>query len=243
MADQKSDYSRFVQAVAGDGTTVPDVRMLRGWLGASGQEGRVRLYLDASLGTFVDVSRDAILYKEEVSNSHPAGAQTVWVKGDAQILEGGSALSRAARFLSGPVQQDFLGGGQYPQTIACLTLKPGCEAPGRLPEGAQYQARVSGPGWTCYNCGGGHYSGHPAPCPTSGPCTGFAAERRDFATLTCVHCYTITCYDPTNIAQCGGNAYAATPAPGSGIWSCPCPPPPTGHPAPCPTSGPCTGFM
>ena len=135
MADKDPGYSPFVQAVAGEGTSPPDVRVMAGWLGASGEEGHVRLYLDATLSAYVDIPRDAVLYSEEIPNSHPAGKRSVWVKSDAELKEGGTAIARAAKFLFGQVQQDFLGGGggaggaqpQAPQTQICLTYKPGCE--------------------------------------------------------------------------------------------------------------------
>ncbi len=135
MAEKKTSYSPFIEAVAGDGTSPPDVRVLTGWLGTSGEEGHARLYLDSGLGTFADIPSDAILYTEEIPNSHPAGARTVWVKQGAELKEGGSAISRAAKFLLGQVQQDFIGaraaaGGalaQIPDTRLCLTVKPGCE--------------------------------------------------------------------------------------------------------------------
>src|SRR5215212_1141630 len=149
MADKDPGYSPFIKAVAGDGTSPPDVRVLTGWLGASGEEGYVRLYLDSSLSTYVDVPGDAILYSEEIPNSHPAGQRTVWVKRDADLKEGGSAITRAAKFLFGQVQQDFLGSaggvpsapGASPQQVGaaaqrpqpthlCLTYKPGCERTG-----------------------------------------------------------------------------------------------------------------
>ena len=132
MADKDPGYSPFVQAVAGDGTSPPDVRVLTGWLGASGEEGHVRLYLDATLSAYVDIPRDAVLYSEEIPNSHPAGQRSVWVKNDAELKEGGSAIARAAKFLFGQVQQDFAQSAgdaqaQAPQTQICLTFKPGCQ--------------------------------------------------------------------------------------------------------------------
>ena len=142
MADRESVYSPFVKAVAGDGTTPPDVRVLKGWLGASGEEGFVRLYLDLELSTYVDIPSDAVLYSEGVPDSHPAGERHVWVPRNAELKEGGSAIARASKFLFGEVQRDFLGGArqqqpqaggaavQIPETKLCLTFKPGCERTG-----------------------------------------------------------------------------------------------------------------
>ncbi|HWW62307.1 MAG TPA: hypothetical protein VN181_13125 [Thermoanaerobaculia bacterium] len=163
MADKDPGYSAFIKAVAGDGTSPPDVRVLSGWLGASGEEGHVRLYLDSSLSTYVDIPGDAILYSEEIANSHPAGQRTVWVKSDADLKEGGSAITRAAKFLFGQVQQDFLGGvpsapgaaqqagaaRQRPDAQAtqlCLTYKPGCERTGITGDCESNLVPCGGPG-------------------------------------------------------------------------------------------------
>lgn len=136
---ERSGYSKFIEAVAGDGTTAPDVRMLTGWLAPSGDAATTRLYLDASLGTYVDIPNDTLLYSEEIPNSHPSGASTVWVRNGAELREGGSALARAAKFLTGPVQQAFGAQGfaaaqQLPDTHVCLTYRAGCEPqmPGRF---------------------------------------------------------------------------------------------------------------
>lgn len=177
MADS-SGYSKFIEAVAGDGKTAPDVRVLGGWLGPAADDATVRLYLDSSLGVYLDIARDAVLYSEEVPNSHPAGASTMWVRSDAELREGGSALARAAKFLSGPVQQFGAFGVQrtVPITItasgplcpmttigcpdpnpsvqqACATLKPALcpSAPQACPMPTP-QVQAAAFGWTSLGC-------------------------------------------------------------------------------------------
>lgn len=145
MADQPKipRVSDFVRAVAGEGGEPPDVRVLTGWLGDTGDAATIRLYLDAELSTYGEMPREAIRYIEELPDSRPAGAVRIWVRRDAELKEGGSALARAAKFLFGQVQQDFAGraagGGAagaagaaqaQPQTQFCLTLAPGCEVTG-----------------------------------------------------------------------------------------------------------------
>jgi hypothetical protein len=111
MADDTSNNADFIGRVVGDAKNPPETRMLTGWFGDSGEEGFRRLYTDAELSSYVDIPTDAILYTEPIRDAQPAGAVLVWIKRDAAVKQGGSAFSRAARFLQGQVQQDFAGGG------------------------------------------------------------------------------------------------------------------------------------
>ena len=109
MADKTSNNADFIGRVVEDAKNPPETRMLTGWFGDSGEEGYRRLYTDAELSSYVDIPDDAILYTEPIRDSQPAGAVLVWIKRDAAVKQGGSAFSRAARFLQGQVQQDFAG--------------------------------------------------------------------------------------------------------------------------------------
>jgi len=111
MADDTSKNADFIGRVVEDANNPPQTRMLTGWFGDSGEEGYRRLYTDAELSSYVDIPTDAILYTEPIRDAQPAGAVIVWIKRDAAVKQGGSAFSRAARFLQGQVQQDFASGG------------------------------------------------------------------------------------------------------------------------------------
>jgi hypothetical protein len=110
MADETSNNADFIGRVVGDAKNPPETRMLTGWFGDSGEEGSRRLYTDAELASYVDIPSDAILYTEPIRDAQPAGAVLVWITRDAAVKQGGSAFSRAARFLQGQVQQDFASG-------------------------------------------------------------------------------------------------------------------------------------
>lgn len=101
----------FIARVVSDAKNPPETRMLTGWFGDSGEEGYRRLYTDPELNNYVDIPDDAILYSEPLRDSQPAGCVMVWVKRDAALKPGGSAASRAARFLQGQVTADFSAGG------------------------------------------------------------------------------------------------------------------------------------
>ncbi|MFL6197251.1 MAG: hypothetical protein ACJ75H_23895 [Thermoanaerobaculia bacterium] len=112
MADDDSPQNaEFIGRVVSDAKNPPDARMLTGWFGDAAEEGQRRLYTCADLSAYVDLPADAILHSEPVRDSQPPGAVFVWVRRDAVAQSGGSAASRAARFLQGQVTQDFGGGG------------------------------------------------------------------------------------------------------------------------------------
>ena len=111
MADDNQKNADFIGRVVSDAKNPPETRMLTGWFGDSGEEGFRRLYTDAELTSYIDIPDDAILYSEPLRDVQPAGCALVWVKRDAALKQGGSAASRAARFLQGQVQQDFASAG------------------------------------------------------------------------------------------------------------------------------------
>src|SRR5438046_1109699 len=106
MAENDTPNADFVGRVVSDAKNPPETRMLTGWLGDAGEEGYKRLYTDAELSNYVDIPADAILYTEPIRDVQPSGGVFVWVKRDAALQAGGSASSRAARFLEGQVTQD-----------------------------------------------------------------------------------------------------------------------------------------
>src|SRR4051794_6045318 len=106
-ADDTPRNADFIGRVVKDAKNPPETRLLTGWLGDAAEEGYRRLYTDAELSAYVDIPADAILHTEPIRDSQPAGGVFVWVQRDAALKPGGSASSRAARFLQGQVQQDF----------------------------------------------------------------------------------------------------------------------------------------
>jgi hypothetical protein len=109
--DDSPRNADFVGRVVSDAKNPPETRMLTGWLGDAADEGHRRLYTDADLSAYVDIPADAILHTEAIHDVQPSGSVFVWVKRDAALKPGGSASSRAARFLQGQIQQDFASGG------------------------------------------------------------------------------------------------------------------------------------
>jgi hypothetical protein len=132
MAD-KPKNADFIGRVVSDASNPPQTRMLTGWFGDSPDEGYRRLYTDPELSTYLDIPEDAILYFEPVRDSQPAGCVMVWIKSDAAVKQGGTAASRAARFLQGNIQQDFASGaaGSLEKAgLRCVTEAPCGEVTG-----------------------------------------------------------------------------------------------------------------
>ncbi len=151
MADDKQKNADFVGRVVGDAKNPPETRMLTGWFGEAGEEGYRRLYTDAELSNYVDIPDDAILYSEPLKDVQPLGGVLVWIKRDAALKPGGSASSRAARFLQGQVQQDFASAGAAGSLekagLRCATEVP-CGEPTGFTGQCTKQPEVGG-AWPC----------------------------------------------------------------------------------------------
>jgi hypothetical protein len=151
MADDKQKNADFIGHVVGDPKNPQETRMLTGWFGESGEEGYRRLYTDAELSNYVDIPDDAILHSESLKDVQPSGSVIVWIKSDAALKQGGSASSRAARFLQGQVQQDFASAGAAGSLekagLRCATQVP-CGEPTGFTGECTNQPEVGG-AWPC----------------------------------------------------------------------------------------------
>lgn len=148
MADEKAKNADFIGSVVKDAKNPVETRMLSGWFGDAGEEGFRRLYCDAELTSYVDIPDDAILYTEPIKDSQPAGAFLVWIKRDAAVQSGGSAASRAGRFLQGQVATDFGAAGSLDKAgLRCVTEVP-CGEPTGFTGQCTKQPNVGG-AWPC----------------------------------------------------------------------------------------------
>lgn len=149
MADDDSSRNAdFVARVVKDAKDPPQTRMLTGWLGDAAEEGERRLYTNPELSCYIDIPTDAILHTEPIRDSQPPGGVFVWVQRDAALKQGGSAASRAARFLQGQVQEDFAS-GVSPEAagLRCITKVP-CGEPTGFTGQCTKQPEVGG-AWPC----------------------------------------------------------------------------------------------
>lgn len=149
MADTKTPRNAdFVGRVVSDAKSPPETRLITGWFGDAAEKGYRRLYTDAELCAYIDIPADAILYTEAIRDVQPSGGVFVWIKRDADVKPGGSASSRAARFLQGQVQQDFSSpGGIERAGFHCVTRVP-CGEPTGFTGQCTKQPEVGG-AWPC----------------------------------------------------------------------------------------------
>lgn len=123
-------YSDFVGRIVRDPNDPPDVQLLSGFLGASSEEGHVRLYLDEELRNYVEIPLDAIRHTQEIPpEQSPLGGLLVWIDRKAEVLHGKAGTERTrATFLEGQITKEFGGGagGGGGAAAQPQSLAPGC---------------------------------------------------------------------------------------------------------------------
>jgi hypothetical protein len=121
MAEQKGNpkAENFVSKVVKDPKQPPDTLLLMGYLGASSEEGYTRLYFDAQLSSYVEIPGAAILHTQEIPAERSAlGESYVWIDRNAELIHGKVGVERPkAKFLEGPIFQEFMRGAQFGGTM------------------------------------------------------------------------------------------------------------------------------
>ena len=103
MPEQKPDD--LVAELVPDPTTLPDVVVLRGYLGKSTLPGFSRLYVNLNLTEYVEVAdADVVATRSLAANQNPLGGAVLWIKRNATLLRARvcSAQEHAA-FLKGKI--------------------------------------------------------------------------------------------------------------------------------------------
>ena len=105
-------FDDFVARLVKDPNDPPDLLLLSGYLGASSEEGHVRLYLDEELAHYVEIPEGAIRHTHEISlEQSPLGGSLVWIERAAEVVHGKVGTERQrATFLEGQIARDFMGG-------------------------------------------------------------------------------------------------------------------------------------
>jgi hypothetical protein len=99
----------WVSRVVDDPSNPPDAVLLSGYVGDAAEEGRSRIYTDASLSSYVEVSDEDVLHHEPGrGDAVPEGGSLVWVRSDALVTPGpsggtGSGGATGGDFFTGPV--------------------------------------------------------------------------------------------------------------------------------------------
>jgi hypothetical protein len=148
MAPRMDD---FVSKIVTDPKNPPNTLLLKGFIGASSEEGHIRLYLDSELSDYIEIPETAILHSQDIPREKsPIGGSYVWIQRDATMIHGPAVAERPkASFLQGRIMTtQACAAGPLPQTVsgpACGTIVDGC-----TDVGPKCPTQV-----TC-----------PAPCPT-----------------------------------------------------------------------------
>lgn len=180
-APRKDD---FVAKIVTDPKNPPTTLLLKGFIGASSEEGYIRLYLDNELSDYVEIPETAILYSQEIpKEKSPIGGSYIWIQRDASVIHGAVVADRPkASFLEGRIMGGPAGAMAQipPQTVIgprCGTIIDGCTDAGpKCPTttGKTCPDPCTGSGPTCThggpNCPTFHGNTCPAPsCTHSGP--------------------------------------------------------------------------
>src|SRR5690349_14390107 len=98
---QESDD--FVARLVPDPKDPPDLMLMSGYVGASSEEGHVRLYLDEELSRYAEIPLESIRHARELSPAEsPLGGSLLWIDRDAELMHGRAGEKPgAASFLEG----------------------------------------------------------------------------------------------------------------------------------------------
>ncbi len=129
MAPRMDD---FVSKIVTDPKNPPNTLLLKGYIGASSEEGHLRLYLDSELSDYMEIPEAAILYSQDIpKEKSPVGGSYLWIERDATLIHGPAVTERPkASFLEGRIMTGQTGGA-VPALLtavgqACGTIIDGC---------------------------------------------------------------------------------------------------------------------
>lgn len=128
MAPRMDD---FVSKIVTDPKNPPNTLLLKGYIGASSEEGHIRLYLDSELSDYMEIPEAAILYSQDIpKEKSPVGGSYLWIQRDATLIHGPAVTERPkASFLEGRIMTGQAGGILPATTVtgpACSTIIDGC---------------------------------------------------------------------------------------------------------------------
>lgn len=108
MPEQKPDD--LAAELVPDPTNIPDLQILRGFLGKSGRPGFSRLYFDLMFTDYVEVADGDILARRSfATDQNPLGGSMLWVKASATLLRATIIPAQEhATFLKGAITASAL---------------------------------------------------------------------------------------------------------------------------------------
>jgi hypothetical protein len=90
-----------------EGAPYGGLNTIVGYVGASANEGQVRIYLDLSFGSYCEVASSDVVQTAPVDANDENSPTVVWVKSSAQVELVGR-LTGDASFISGRIRKRFL---------------------------------------------------------------------------------------------------------------------------------------
>lgn len=99
----------FVARLVPDPKDPPDLQLLSGYLGASSEEGHVRLYFDEELSRYAEIPEKSIRHAQELSPEQSLlGGSLVWIDRKAEVMHGkAGAEPGAVSFLEGWIEDEY----------------------------------------------------------------------------------------------------------------------------------------
>lgn len=108
------DFDDFIEKLRPDPKEVGNpLVIVQGLIGASSEDGHVRVYLDDALNEFIDVPEKDICYAVKLDEKdHPEGGSKLWVNADAIFMYGDPSQPNTrskGSFLQGDIANSFAG--------------------------------------------------------------------------------------------------------------------------------------
>lgn len=109
----KPRVDEFTAAVVPDPKNPGGALLVTGFIGASVDARKTRIYFDASLSTYVDVETADIVHSQALTpDESNLGGSRLWLKPDAQVSFGSAGAAAAkGKFFEGPLMAAY--GGQF----------------------------------------------------------------------------------------------------------------------------------
>jgi hypothetical protein len=87
--DVRIEYDEFVAKVRPSPDTNEQVQFLTGYVGRSSKRGHIRLYVDATLSTYIEIPTADILHAlPKTKEEDPLGGSRLWVKKESKLAVG-----------------------------------------------------------------------------------------------------------------------------------------------------------
>ena len=103
----------------------PDAQLVAGFLGASSEADKTRIYWDASLTSYADIATSDILHTQPLpEDQSPLGGSYIWIKRSADVsLGSASGQTSKGKFFQGPLMAAY--GGQFAAAAGTAAATPG----------------------------------------------------------------------------------------------------------------------